>query len=244
MSSTYSTESGVWQALCVESASWVSVQLEVEPLRVMLQLDSDAYERECIRSLFCLDEQANASDPVSTASISCFRLALILDSCLMCCQFEVEFGSGSESSPNDLRQYGWVIICPPLVPLCFLPEVEVLCVDLVAPSVISTDYYLGPGCGGFHAFVCGNNTYSKEKALQSCVGDASEVAELLASYGYDVVIVRNGDLPTTKAAFAWFLKWLQPGHTAVVYFSGHGVQVDGVNLLLPVDGVGTDPSTW
>ena len=32
-----------------------------------------------------------------------------------------------------------------------------------------------------------------------------------------------------------FLGVLQPGATAVVFYAGHGIQIDGVNYLLPVD---------
>ncbi len=222
----------------------MSVQLLSDPLPVALPSDWSAGEASAlIRSWFSLDDQAN----VSATSLSIVRhpvarfrfkkksaVAVAAVSCADRCQFNVELGS--TGTP------GWVVLCPPKVPARFLPEVTVYTADVGVPSVLSTGHYLGPGSGGFHAFVCGNNAYMKEAPLHSCVGDARAMTELLVTHGYSAVLVEDGDLVTTQSAFELFLQGLQPGHTAVVYFSGHGVQFEGINYLLPIDGVATDPS--
>ena len=54
------------------------------------------------------------------------------------------------------------------------------------------------------------------------VGFRPELALDLTQRGFDEAVDR-------------FLGVLQPGATAVVFYAGHGIRIDGVNYLLPVD---------
>lgn len=146
--------------------------------------------------------------------------------------------SGTESQP---LRHGWVALSPK-VPPQLLPGVTCLgVVDAETPNLSSAGHYLGPACASFHAIVIGNDAYTMEAPLHSCVGDAQAVAELFAASGYSVLRVLDGDLQTTQAALALFVHRLRPGHTAVLYFSGHGVQCEGINYLLPTNGNSSDP---
>jgi hypothetical protein len=89
-----------------------------------------------------------------------------------------------------------------------------------------------------HAFVVGVNTYDNlapDKQLAKAVNDARAVGETLTGLGFTVS--RQEDLKRAELNKAWqsFLARVQPGDMVAVFFSGHGVQVGGINYLLPRD---------
>jgi Caspase domain len=109
-------------------------------------------------------------------------------------------------------------------------------------SLIIIGFYLGACCPASaairHAFVVGTNTYdnlSFEKQLQKAVNDANGVAVTLQGIGFQVTASEN--LRRTEFNRAWqgFLTKVAPGDTVAVFLSGHGVQVGGLNYLLPRD---------
>lgn len=57
----------------------------------------------------------------------------------------------------------------------------------------------------------------------------------LASLGFDLNKVINPDLRTMKRAIDEFGNSLKGSEVGLFYFAGHGVQVQGVNYLIPVD---------
>lgn len=71
--------------------------------------------------------------------------------------------------------------------------------------------------------------------LQKAGNDADAVAAALAELGFDSWVEKN----LTRLAFTrvWqgFLNKLQPGDTAAFFFAGHGVEIGGLNYLLPRD---------
>lgn len=84
------------------------------------------------------------------------------------------------------------------------------------------------------ALVVGNGAYRTLPELPNAGRDAALVAERLRSLGFRVRLVRDGDLPALQAALAAFMIEARGQDAAVLYFSGHGVQVDDINYLLPV----------
>src|SRR5688572_8025695 len=71
--------------------------------------------------------------------------------------------------------------------------------------------------------------------LQKAANDAEALAAALTELGFDVKVERN--LSRLAFARAWqaFLNKLEPGDTAALFFAGHGVEVGGLNYLLPRD---------
>jgi hypothetical protein len=84
------------------------------------------------------------------------------------------------------------------------------------------------------ALVIGNADY-KEDALANGVSDAEEVARTLQEIGFAVTLLRNADLPTMEEAVEAFRRQLGPGDIGLFYYSGHGVQVNGSNYLVPIN---------
>jgi carboxyl-terminal processing protease len=88
------------------------------------------------------------------------------------------------------------------------------------------------------ALVVGIDRYDHlgpDQQLQRAVNDARSVAQTLESLKFDVTISENIDRSTFNRVWQSFLDKLAPGDTAVFYFSGHGVEIEGQNFLLPRD---------
>jgi formylglycine-generating enzyme required for sulfatase activity len=85
------------------------------------------------------------------------------------------------------------------------------------------------------ALAVGIDVYDNLKPLQKAVNDARAVGAALTELGFDTAIEENlARLPFSRA-WQKFLNRLQPGDTAAVFFAGHGVEIGGVNYLLPRD---------
>lgn len=89
------------------------------------------------------------------------------------------------------------------------------------------------------ALTIGINSYTpKRLSLKPCINDANDLSTSLQSVGFQVKNVIDGDLRTIRTVTQQFIKSIQPGAVVVFYFSGHGVQSDGNNYLIPSDAVG------
>jgi formylglycine-generating enzyme required for sulfatase activity len=83
------------------------------------------------------------------------------------------------------------------------------------------------------ALVIGNGAYS-ESPLNNPANDARAMAQALRAHGFDVVERVNADLVGMRRAAAEFGERLREGGVAVFYYSGHGIQANGRNYLVPV----------
>jgi len=86
------------------------------------------------------------------------------------------------------------------------------------------------------ALVIGNSAYRNVAQLQNPVNDGAVIAATLKQAGFDVVDSRH-DLPAadTRRALRDFADQARDADIAVVYYAGHGMEVDGSNYLIPVD---------
>lgn len=86
------------------------------------------------------------------------------------------------------------------------------------------------------ALVIGNSAYASVGKLPNPVRDADAVAASLRSAGFAVVTVKN-DLSRSAmiSALNDFADQAANAYWAVIYFSGHGLEVDGINYVVPVD---------
>src|SRR5580692_3204965 len=86
------------------------------------------------------------------------------------------------------------------------------------------------------ALVIGNAKYEHADALTNTVNDANAIAALLTKAGFDVVDERRDvGVVEFKRAVREFLNSAANADIAVVYYSGHGIEVGGTNYLIPVD---------
>ncbi len=86
------------------------------------------------------------------------------------------------------------------------------------------------------ALVIGNSGYQNVARLDNPVNDARSIAELFQKAGFDVVTPRT-DLGVVefKRAIREFVNTTRDADIAVVFYAGHGIEVGGVNYLIPVD---------
>ena len=86
------------------------------------------------------------------------------------------------------------------------------------------------------ALVIGNSAYQNASRLPNPIRDATAVAALFRSAGFDVVDLQT-DLGGSelRRAIRNFGARAENADVALVYFAGHGIEVDGGNYLIPVD---------
>jgi len=86
------------------------------------------------------------------------------------------------------------------------------------------------------ALIIGNSAYQNAPQLPNPVNDAGLMAATFKSAGFDVVDSRqNLSALETRRALRDFADAAQNADIAVVYYAGHGLEVDGTNYLIPVD---------
>ena len=88
------------------------------------------------------------------------------------------------------------------------------------------------------ALVIGNANYTSVTALPNPANDASAMTTFLRSAGFEVVQapdLTQSDMRRTIGNFATRVAEKGPDTVALVFYAGHGLQVDGENFLVPVD---------
>ena len=86
-----------------------------------------------------------------------------------------------------------------------------------------------------YALVVGIDRYTRLEPLRKATNDARAVAKTLESAGFGVTLSLDPDADALYDKLASFTAALRPGDEVVVYFAGHGVEVEGRNWLLPAD---------
>jgi hypothetical protein len=84
------------------------------------------------------------------------------------------------------------------------------------------------------ALVIGNNNYTVSP-LRNAINDASLMARSLQAAGFKVILKEDATLPQMEAEAAKLAEQLGPDDTALFFYAGHGVQIEGENYLVPVD---------
>ena len=86
------------------------------------------------------------------------------------------------------------------------------------------------------ALVIGNSAYQNVIKLANPVNDANAMTETLKTANFDIVDARR-DLKATemRRALRDFADKARTADVAVIYFAGHGIEVDGTNYLIPTD---------
>src|SRR5258707_9955373 len=85
------------------------------------------------------------------------------------------------------------------------------------------------------ALVLGNSAYQNVPRLPNPVNDGARIAATLRDAGCDVVDSRHDVAAAeTRRALRDFADRARDADIAVVYYAGHGIEVDGANYLIPV----------
>ncbi|HUR65362.1 MAG TPA: caspase family protein, partial [Chitinophagaceae bacterium] len=85
------------------------------------------------------------------------------------------------------------------------------------------------------ALIIGNGEYIHGTKLKNPVNDANLMADSLKKIGFDIIKLTDADKSTFEKAVYEFSKKLRQYDIALFFYAGHGIQLDGINYLLPVD---------
>jgi hypothetical protein len=85
------------------------------------------------------------------------------------------------------------------------------------------------------ALVIGNDVYARVPKLEAARADAKAIGQALSSVGFDVSLHTDLSERAMKRAMREFKAKVEGGDEVAFFFAGHGVQIDGINYLLPVD---------
>ena len=85
------------------------------------------------------------------------------------------------------------------------------------------------------ALVIGNGAYTRVRPLPNPSNDARAMAKSLRDIGFVVTEGTDLDRTAMQATIRDFLRDAARSQVAVVYYAGHGVQIDGRNYLVPID---------
>ncbi len=85
------------------------------------------------------------------------------------------------------------------------------------------------------ALVIGNNNYQHTRVLNNAVSDAQAVKKELEELGFQVVYRVNADRRAMNDGIGDFIGKLSSNSIGLIYYSGHGVQINNSNYLIPTD---------
>lgn len=85
------------------------------------------------------------------------------------------------------------------------------------------------------ALVLGMGAYSSIPALDNTTNDAEAMARTLAAIGFDVTLSIDAGSEQLRQLLDDFAFRSETSDLALIYFAGHGVEVQGENFLIPVD---------
>jgi hypothetical protein len=85
------------------------------------------------------------------------------------------------------------------------------------------------------ALVIGNGAYQHASSLPNPPRDAADMANALRGIGFDVKELENADRNSLAEALSSFSDEAAGADFAIVYFAGHGIEIDKENYLIPVD---------
>jgi tetratricopeptide (TPR) repeat protein len=144
-------------------------------------------------------------------------------------------GSALETARSRLAAFDSGAVQPviPAAPTRVTSPTSIPTPDVTVPVVAK----LEPGkLGRRVALVIGNADYTSAGRLKNPVHDANIMAATLRAVGFETVTIAN-DATREKMADALraFSGEAKQADWAVVYYSGHGMEVNGTNYLVPVD---------
>ena len=95
------------------------------------------------------------------------------------------------------------------------------------------------------ALVIGNSNYQNAPQLANPDNDAQSMAQFLNSAGFEVISATDltqNDMLRVVQDFSAKVASRGPNTVAMVYYAGHGVQLQGENYLVPVDAKVSNPT--
>jgi hypothetical protein len=93
-----------------------------------------------------------------------------------------------------------------------------------------------------HALVIGNSAYQAASRLANPVNDATAMSTKLRSMGFKVTEISNASREQMVRGLSEFARTASRADLTLLFYAGHGVQIQGINYMVPVDMSLSDPS--
>jgi tetratricopeptide (TPR) repeat protein len=107
----------------------------------------------------------------------------------------------------------------------------IVAIPVVAPSAVAAS-------ARRIALVVGNSKYKSVPSLPNPPRDAEAIAGTLRAVGFQsVVLLQDATREMLMAELRTFAAEAEKADWAVIYYAGHGIEMNGVNYLIPVDAV-------
>ena len=110
--------------------------------------------------------------------------------------------------------------------------------QLAAVAAVAVVSFAGPRAVALTrvALVVGNSAYANQPRLVNPSRDAQAVAAALKGAGFQTVtLITDADVATLNRSLHTFQDQALGADVAVLYYAGHGMEMNGVNYLIPVD---------
>jgi hypothetical protein len=85
------------------------------------------------------------------------------------------------------------------------------------------------------ALIIGNSQYEHGTSLPNPVNDVRSMRDMLKSLGFDVISIENQNKKQMDERIRQFGTQLKNYDVGLFFYAGHGIEVDGVNFMLPTD---------
>lgn len=85
------------------------------------------------------------------------------------------------------------------------------------------------------ALIIGNSKYTHSAPLKNPSRDALDMAKLLKGIGFEVMCYTDLDYQSFNNALKDFGREITRYDVTMVFYAGHGIQIDGKNYMLPID---------
>ena len=102
---------------------------------------------------------------------------------------------------------------------------------LIVLAVFSVPAWAAPRV----ALVIGNASYAHAPALANPLNDAADIGASLGRLGFSVTRLENAGYAALRRGLQEFTRTASGSEMAVVFYAGHGIEVDQRNYLVPVD---------
>ncbi|NND50011.1 MAG: caspase family protein, partial [Rhizobiales bacterium] len=85
------------------------------------------------------------------------------------------------------------------------------------------------------ALVIGNAQYENATVLGNTISDATAIGSTFERLGFEVTLQRDLDISALRQTLGEFRRKAAKAEVAVVFYAGHGIEVDKTNYLIPTD---------
>jgi formylglycine-generating enzyme required for sulfatase activity len=85
------------------------------------------------------------------------------------------------------------------------------------------------------ALVIGNGAYLHVPPLPNPSHDAKDIAQSLAAMGFEVDLAVDAGMAELRGSVQRFATLAANAEVALIFYAGHGIQIDGRNFIVPID---------